>query len=94
MTGEWKIAPLEACKLPQNVATGFSEAMEGMVGAGYVPVLYCASQLVHGTNHMIICKQTLTTREPEEHVVRMILNEPLPTEEGKKWSIVSIDTIA
>lgn len=33
MHGEWEIAAMEPCRLPQKVATGFTEAFDGMVGA-------------------------------------------------------------
>lgn len=93
MTGAWKLAEMEPCALPEKVATGFTEAFEGLVGAHYIPVLYCGEQLVHGTNHMLICKQTLVTQPPAEHLVKVILNEPLPTDEDQNWKIVSIDEI-
>lgn len=93
MVGTWKLAEMEPCALPEKVATGFTEAFDGLVGAHYIPVLYCGEQLVHGTNHMLICKQTLVTEHPVEHLVKVILCEPLPTDEEQNWKIVSIDEI-
>lgn len=88
MVGAWKLADMEAAKLPEKAATAFSEVTNEMVGAGYVPVLYCGEQLVNGTNYMIICKQTLVTNPPAEHLVTMVIN---CSEQGSK--IVSIDEI-
>jgi len=62
--GGWKYQDMQACNLPQPVATAFSKAFEGFVGVSYVPVLYVASQLVAGTNYCIICKTTTVTNPP------------------------------
>lgn len=93
MSGNWKLAEMKPCNLPQQVATGFAEAVSGLVGAAYIPVLYCGEQLVHGTNHMLICKQTLITSHPEEHLVKIILNQPLPSDNEPEWKIILIETI-
>ncbi|MCM1330819.1 MAG: hypothetical protein NC253_15465 [Ruminococcus sp.] len=68
------MANMEPANLPEKAATAFSEVTVGMVGAKYIPVLYCGEQLVNGTNYMIICKQTLATNPPAEHLVTMIIN--------------------
>lgn len=90
MLGSWKIAEMEPCNLPQDVATGFSEAFANLQGASYIPVLYCGEQLVHGTNYMIICKQTLVTNPPAEHIVSVILHKPLPSDSEQAWNILAI----
>lgn len=92
MLGTWEIAKMKKSSLPEKVASGFSEATKNLKGAKYRPVLYCGKQIVAGTNHMIICKQTLSDREGAEHVVAMMLHQPLP-KQGKKWEIVSITPI-
>lgn len=94
LAGGWQIAEMEACNLPEKLATGFSEVVSGLVGATYVPVLFCGTQIVNGTNYMLICKQTLVTREPQEHLVQMVLHEDIPT--GGiigAFRIMSIETI-
>lgn len=94
LVGGWKLAPMEACNLPQQVATGFSEVTKALVGANYVPVLYAGTQLVHGINHMLICKQTLAAPGAPEHLVEMVLNQN--TDDGSivgKWSVVTIKQI-
>ena len=48
-----------------------------MIGATYVPVLYCGFQIVAGNNYMLICKQTLATNPPADHVVKMVIHKPL-----------------
>ena len=89
MTGSWNILKMEPCKLPQKLATGFSEVTKEIVGASYEPVLYCATQLVAGTNHMLICNQTLVTNPPKKSIVKMILHETL----DGKFIILSIENI-
>ncbi len=88
MTGAWKLADMEAANLPEKAGTAFTAVTKEMVGAKYIPVLYCGEQLVHGTNYMIICKQTLVTNPPVEHLVTMVIN---CSEQGN--SIVSIEQI-
>lgn len=88
MSGAWNLADMEAVKLPTEVADAFNAVTENMVGAGYVPVLYCGTQVVHGVNYMIICKQTLVTNPPVEHLITMIINS---SEQGN--SVVSIEQI-
>ena len=89
MVGAWTLAKMDAVSLPENVASAFSAVTKGLVGAGYVPVLYCGEQIVNGTNYMIICKQTLVTNPPLEHLVAMVINCSV---QGS-CSIVSIDQI-
>lgn len=89
MVGAWKIAKMKTAKLPEKVATGFKQATDGLKGARYRPVLYCGKQIVSGTNHLIICKQTLSDKDKTEHMVEITLHQPQP-KAGKKWKIVSI----
>ncbi|MBZ3935953.1 hypothetical protein [Methanimicrococcus blatticola] len=89
MTGEWKIEDNPACNLPQKLATGFTQAFEGLVGASYKPTLYIASQLVAGTNYMLICEQKLMTNPPHLGYVKVVLHEDL----NGHFSIMSIDKI-
>ena len=93
-TGGWKLTEMQACDLPEPVASGFSEVTQAMMGASYMPVLYVGTQVVHGMNHMIICKQTLAVQGATEHLVNMVLNQNV--DDGSivgKWSVVSIEQI-
>ena len=68
--------------------------MASLVGASYVPVLYVGMQVVHGTNHMLICKQTLAAQGASERLVKMVLNQNC--DDGSivgQWSVVSIEQI-
>lgn len=92
MLGTWEIAKMEESSLPEMVATGFDEATKNIKGAEYRPVLYCGKQVVAGTNHMVICKHTLSDKEGTEHVVAMMLHQPSPMQ-GGEWEVVSITPI-
>lgn len=89
MVGGWKIADIEACELPQKIAAGFKEAFNGIVGAKYIPVLYCGYQIVKGTNHAVICKLTQEGNNEMEHIVKVILSEDL----DGKFQIIKIEII-
>lgn len=93
MVGTWKLADIEACNLPQNLATGFSELFGNMLGARYTPVLYCGNQLVNGTNYMLICKQTLAVQNDEEHLVKVVLHQAIGDGINGAWTIVSIERV-
>ena len=75
LAGGWELVEMESCKLPQKVASGWTEAMEGYVGADLNPVLYCGTQVVNGTNHLIICKAKSVTAEPREYMASVVLHQ-------------------
>ena len=90
----WELAGMQSCGMLEKVAFGFTEVTHALVGTEYVPVLYVGKQVVHGMNHMIICKQTLAVQGATEHLVKMVLNQNV--DDGSlvgKWSIVSIEGI-
>ena len=88
LLGAWELAEMKAAPLPEKAATAFSGATSSMVGAKYVPVLYCGEQLVHGVNYMFICEQTLSAQGAPRHLVKMVVNS---SEQGS--SIVNIERI-
>ena len=77
MVGDWKIVESQPCPLPEKVATAFSEAIAGLIGASYTPVAFVGQQLVSGMNYALICDQTIVTRDPAKHVVLMKIYAPL-----------------
>lgn len=88
MTGAWNLAEMQAANLPEKAATAFSDVTNSLVGAKYIPVLYCGEQVVHGINYMIICKQAISAKDAPEHIVAMVINS---SEAGN--SIVTIENI-
>lgn len=61
-------------KMPQGAASAWS-AVEKLVGAKYVPLLYLGRQLVKGVNHFFIAEQTLQTAENARNIVILCVNE-------------------
>ena len=88
--GGWDYVKMSACALPEDVASAFSQTLGRLMGAEYVPVLYCGKQVVEGTNYLLICQQTLVTKPRTIHMVKVILYKPLENETDKECSIVSI----
>ena len=86
--GGWELAEMQACGLPNPVATGFSEVIQHLKGADYTPVLYVGEQVVQGKNYAIICKQRIVVPNGPEHLVEFVINSF-----QDKWSVVSITRI-
>ncbi len=57
MLGGWTVA--ESAEITEEQKAIFDKAMEKLVGVGYEPVAYLASQVVAGTNHCFLCKATV-----------------------------------
>lgn len=75
ITEEAKNCP--TCNLPEQVATAFSKVtMDLMVGAKYEPLMYLATQVVNGTNYMILCRETISDNDHTVLVSAMVLNIP------------------
>lgn len=87
--GGWKLDDFRGVKLPQKVATAFNAVTDGLMGASYIPLLYCGSQVVNGTNYAVIALQTLILAEPKRRIVKMVINE---STDGK-YSIVNVNSI-
>ena len=65
VSGGWNLFDNEANALSEDVQTAFDKATEKFTGSELEPVAYIASQVVAGTNYMILCETTTTTKEPE-----------------------------
>ena len=72
--GGWNIDEMKGVNLPQKVQSAFTLVTSELAGADYEPVLLVGSQVVNGTNYCILAVQTLTTANPEKHLVKMIIN--------------------
>lgn len=91
--GEWKLAKMKECELPEKVAAGFNEAMTNVFGIECTPVMYCGRQVVHGINHMIICKVVFDNVAKDEVLASVILHEETDSRTKSKYSILSINNI-
>ena len=49
--------------ITEDVKKVMAKATETLTGATYEPVIYMGSQLVSGTNHMILCKMAPSVKE-------------------------------
>lgn len=87
MLGSYNVN-VQVGRLPQKVATYFEEAMGKLLGAEYTPVAYLGSQAVNGTNHALLCEQTVLTGRDTKNAVLVVLNEK---DEG--LSLVSVTPI-
>ena len=58
MTGGWENVPHETAELPADAQAAFDKAVDGLVGAEYVPVALMSTQVVGGTNYCILCQIT------------------------------------
>lgn len=78
--GGWNITEnaknLPACDLPEKVASTFTKVTKGLIGAKYEPLLYLATQIVDGENHMILCRETLSTFPQAIKISTLILHIP------------------
>lgn len=90
--GNWVLEEFTPCKLPEEVAAGFSQVMSTIVGVNYTPLLYAATQVVAGKNHMIICESTPVVLNPVRSLVSVYLHQALPVE-GGKFQLLSIEPI-
>ena len=89
MTGSWKIN-VTTNGMPQKVATAFAKLADTLIGAEYEPIAYIGSQLVNGTNHAVLAKQTILTGRDTENIVVIIFNEK-PNE--MEATLVSIERV-
>ena len=55
----------------------FDKAAQGLTGVEYVPVAYVSSQVVAGTNHLLLCKATPTTPDTNTTYALVTLYEDL-----------------
>lgn len=58
LVGGWQNVPHEPEELPEDAQAAFDKALEGLVGAAYVPVALLSTQLVAGMNYCILCQVT------------------------------------
>lgn len=94
IVGGWQPVLMPASKLPQDLASGWVEAMDGYVGADINPVYVLGTQLVNGYNYAIIADITLVTNPPVKKTGIVIVNVPFngPVRDGKGSKIVRIIT--
>lgn len=80
LCGGWEITNdalnYPVCNLPEDLASVFSKVTKDLIGAKYEPLMYLSTQIVSGTNHMILCRETLSDAEHTVKISTIILNVP------------------
>jgi len=89
MPGGWKVEPAVGT-MPEKVASAFAEKVGKLVGVVYTPLIYCGSQVVNGTNHMILCMGETRADQPAKFISKIVLNEDL---EGGTFNLQLIEQI-
>ena len=87
MVGSWTIN-ISTSGFPQKVATALGEIGEKLIGALYDPIAYLGSQVVNGTNHAVLAKQTVLAGRDVENIVVLIFNE-----KGQDCHLVNIERV-
>ena len=65
LVGGWEIVePSNAALLPEEAGTAFAKAAEGWVGVSLSPIATLGTQLVSGTNYLVLCSGTTATANP------------------------------
>ena len=79
-------------KLPQDLASAVGKVFgeNGMLGATYDPIWYLGTQIVNGTNHLLICLQTRLTKENDKKIVGVVINIPAGSIGGNDAKIVEV----
>ena len=80
VTGGWELFDNKTNVLPEDVQASFDKASETFTGSELKPVAYVASQVVAGTNYMILCEAATTTEQPKTSYQMVIVYADL---EGK-----------
>jgi hypothetical protein len=89
--GGWELAPAVPCSLPGSVESGFAQAVKGLKGVRYIPILYAGHQIVNGINHAVICHATPMTLEPRPSLKVVYLHEASVTGEYTLTHIADVD---
>lgn len=76
----WELFDNKTNVLPEDVQASFDKASETFTGSELKPVAYVASQVVAGTNYMILCEAATTTEQPKTSYQMVIVYADL---EGK-----------
>ena len=75
--GGWEVNDeVVTAVMTEEAQTAFDAAMEKLVGVGYTPAALLATQVVSGTNYLILCQGTTVTATPEAgwYIVKIYQN--------------------
>lgn len=78
LVGAWSVTTDEIDQaLPQDVNTAFEKASEKLLGVDYESLEVLATQLVSGTNYLILARGTSVTQDPVTSLYVMTMYVPL-----------------
>lgn len=84
--GGWKIINHNATSLPQDLASvDFNK-----LGARFDPIWVVASQVVNGTNYLLICRKTASDLGASQSIVGLIVNIPPGDIGGKNARVIEV----
>lgn len=84
--GGWKVLNHSVSSLPQDLASVDFKNF----GAKFEPLWVVASQVVNGTNYLLICKETRSDLNSTKSIVGLIVNIPAGSIDGKNARIVEV----
>ncbi len=73
VSGGWELYDNEANELPEDVQSAFDKAVEQFEGSDLKPLAYIASQVVAGTNYMILCEVETVMEEPVQSYQMVVI---------------------
>ena len=84
--GGWELINQPADKLPQDLAS----ASVIFFGSRFEPIWILAKQIVNGTNYLLICEATRSTKTEEKRIVGLVLNIPPGISTGESAKVVEV----
>ena len=75
LMGGWSYA--EAPEVTEQIQTRLDKALEGLVGASYVPVANLGEQVVAGLNRCLLCQVTPVVPDAQPHYALVYVYEKL-----------------
>lgn len=66
LVGGWTIAHHEGTIIPADASTALTSAMKNYDGMMFRPLVLLATQVVSGTNYLILCEGAAVTQDPQE----------------------------
>ena len=91
LLGGWTLKLEKADKLPQDLASAFGTLYGTKLGGAYQPLYYVGTQLVNGTNHMLIVERTrlVSGGKTTKEFAVVVINIPTGDFKGEAATVVS-----
>jgi hypothetical protein len=92
--GGWDLCSVPANTLPEQVATAVVAINMNLFGASYYPIRLVGTQVVNGTNYLLIAKEVQATQTKNTNIVMLTINIPADDITGEKATIVNVSQSA